>query len=168
MTKIWFERKFTFENLEGTFPGILERITGTPLRLMHLINNVDDDMAMQKPEGKWSAKEHVGHLWDLEQLWLTRVQDFESGKETLAEADLENRKTHDASHNEVDINMLFQKFAQERFVLVELLKKHEHDAEDLISKHPRLQTPMRMIDLAFFIAEHDDHHMAKIRKLIGK
>lgn len=168
MTKIWFERKFAFENMEGTFPGILERITGTPLRLMHLINKADNDIASQKPEGKWSAKEQVGHLWDLESIWLTRVQDFESGKKTLAEADLENRKTHDANHNQYDINLLFQQFAKERFVLLEVLRKHEHDAEELTSIHPRLKTPMRMIDLAYFVAEHDDHHMAIIRKLLDK
>ena len=28
--------------------------------------------------------------------------------------------------------------------------------------HPRLGTPMRLIDLAFFVAEHDDHHLAQI------
>jgi hypothetical protein len=26
---------------------------------------------------------------------------------------------------------------------------------------------MRLIDLAFFVAEHDDHHMAKLRELKG-
>ena len=31
--------------------------------------------------------------------------------------------------------------------------------------HPRLGTPMRLIDLAFFVAEHDDHHLAQITHL---
>jgi hypothetical protein len=26
---------------------------------------------------------------------------------------------------------------------------------------------MRLLDLAFFIAEHDDHHLARITELIG-
>ena len=29
-------------------------------------------------------------------------------------------------------------------------------------KVPRLGTPMRLVDLAFFVAEHDDHHLAQI------
>jgi hypothetical protein len=28
--------------------------------------------------------------------------------------------------------------------------------------HPRLQTPMRLVDHLFFVAEHDDHHLAQI------
>ncbi len=28
--------------------------------------------------------------------------------------------------------------------------------------HPRLQQPMSAVDLAFFVAEHDDHHLARI------
>jgi hypothetical protein len=31
--------------------------------------------------------------------------------------------------------------------------------------HPRLGTPMRLVDLAYFIAEHDDHHLARLREL---
>jgi hypothetical protein len=32
------------------------------------------------------------------------------------------------------------------------------------SLHPRLKTPMRVIDLAYFVAEHDDHHLARVRE----
>ena len=31
--------------------------------------------------------------------------------------------------------------------------------------HPRLGTPMRLIDLALFVAEHDEHHLATITAL---
>jgi hypothetical protein len=31
--------------------------------------------------------------------------------------------------------------------------------------HPRLNQPMRVIDLILFIAEHDDHHLARITEL---
>jgi hypothetical protein len=32
--------------------------------------------------------------------------------------------------------------------------------------HPRLNLPMRVIDLIYFIAEHDDHHLARITDLM--
>ena len=35
------------------------------------------------------------------------------------------------------------------------------------SRHPRLDQPMRVVDLLYFCAEHDDHHLARIRELIG-
>ena len=31
--------------------------------------------------------------------------------------------------------------------------------------HPRLKEQIRVIDLVFFIAEHDDHHLARISEL---
>jgi hypothetical protein len=31
--------------------------------------------------------------------------------------------------------------------------------------HPRLNVRIRVIDLVFFIAEHDDHHLAQISEL---
>jgi hypothetical protein len=43
----------------------------------------------------------------------------------------------------------------------------EYD-EEFIQKtalHPRLQMEIRVLDLAFFIAEHDDHHLARISEL---
>jgi hypothetical protein len=33
--------------------------------------------------------------------------------------------------------------------------------------HPRLKQPMRLVDHLFFVAEHDDHHLAKIWELIS-
>jgi hypothetical protein len=31
--------------------------------------------------------------------------------------------------------------------------------------HPRLKVRIRVLDLVFFIAEHDDHHLARISEL---
>jgi hypothetical protein len=31
--------------------------------------------------------------------------------------------------------------------------------------HPRLKRPMRLVDLCFFVAEHDDHHLATVTRL---
>jgi len=42
---------------------------------------------------------------------------------------------------------------------------HVSDPDELVERsafHPRLKKPMRIIDLAFFVAEHDDYHLAKI------
>lgn len=32
--------------------------------------------------------------------------------------------------------------------------------------HPRLKTQMTLVDLAWFDAEHDDHHLLRIQNLI--
>jgi hypothetical protein len=38
-------------------------------------------------------------------------------------------------------------------------------ARDHLLRHPRPGTPMRLIDLAYFVAEHDDHDLARLREL---
>jgi len=52
---------------------------------------------------------------------------------------------------------------------MELVNRLEKIEPPLISRtmlHPRLQKPMRVVDHLFFVAEHDDHHLAKIWELI--
>ena len=41
-------------------------------------------------------------------------------------------------------------------------------AEDvgISALHPRLQKPMRVIDWVYFVAEHNDHHLATARRAI--
>jgi hypothetical protein len=34
-----------------------------------------------------------------------------------------------------------------------------------VAFHERLQVPMRLVDCAQFYAEHDDHHLIRIRRL---
>ncbi|MFN8372037.1 MAG: hypothetical protein U0694_04075 [Anaerolineae bacterium] len=33
------------------------------------------------------------------------------------------------------------------------------------SKHPRLLQPMTLVDHIYFVAEHDDHHLAQVTRL---
>jgi hypothetical protein len=32
--------------------------------------------------------------------------------------------------------------------------------------HPRLKQPMRLVDHLYFVAEHDDYHLARIWEMI--
>jgi mannitol/fructose-specific phosphotransferase system IIA component (Ntr-type) len=36
------------------------------------------------------------------------------------------------------------------------------------AQHPRINQPMRVIDMVVFTAEHDDHHVACIAELARK
>lgn len=165
----WFERKFSFDDLPlWMFPCIVERLRGTPARIEDRVRSLSADLLTKRAGDSWSIQEHVGHLWDLEDLWLGRVEDFREGRETLRPADLENRKTHEAEHNARPAEELLSGFRSSREALV---RRFESAGGDFVAKsalHPRLQTPMRVLDLAFFVAEHDDHHLARITELIRK
>ncbi len=161
----WFQRKFNFNDLEGTLPSLLERLQDAPLRLEAKISTIPERFYTQRLGELWTIQEQVGHLVDLEPLWENRFKDFLKGKEILTEADLSNTKTHQGGHNEKNMQDLLNEFRDKRLTLCLVLKSFGPKAEQWHSKHPRLGTPMRPIDLAYFVAEHDDHHLAKVSHL---
>lgn len=162
----WFGRKFTFDLPLWMFPNIVERLRGTPARVEELIRDLPNDVLTQGVQGTWSIQENVGHLLDLEPLWFTRTVEFFEHVEVLRPADLTNRKTHEAHHNEQSITAMLAAFREERRKLVEMLDEVDDSFREASALHPRLNQPMRSIDLAFFTAEHDDHHLARITELI--
>jgi hypothetical protein len=60
---------------------------------------------------------------------------------------------------------LLAAFRSARQQLVRLMARADNATIVRAGLHPRLKTPMRMIDLAQFVAEHDDHHLAAITLL---
>jgi len=162
----WFERKFDLNFPIGLFPVILERLSGTLPRVTAMTKNISEEVLSRKPNNEWSVKEEVGHLYDLEELWYGRVEDFLSGKETLRAADLRNTKTNEADHNKKELENLIGQFSSARNKLIDKIKDADEATASLTALHPRLQTPMRLIDHLFFIAEHDDHHLTKVSSLL--
>ena len=159
----WFERKFAAITDNGLMPSILERLAGTPARLRAMVTNGRPRPA----ESGWSAAKELGHLSDIEPLWLARVQDILEGRPDLTVADLTNRATSEADHDSHPLSTLVDRLEPARAALVEALRGATDDALERSAKHPRLGTPMRLVDLAYFVAEHDDHHMARLRELIA-
>jgi uncharacterized damage-inducible protein DinB len=162
----WFERKFDFTFPVEQYPNVCVRLWGAPARLEDLLCKVTPDVLVGEPQMKWSAQEHAGHMLDLEPLWMARVDDFLSDRDTLAIADLSNRKTHEANHNAQELATILAGFRTARLRLVERLKTFQPDVFARTSLHPRLKQPMRLVDHLYFVAEHDDHHLAKISELI--
>lgn len=165
--RLWFERRFPFPVEVSSAPELLARLRGTPARLEDLVRNTEKTELTKKPDGTWSAQENIGHLLDLEPLWFGRLRDFLEGAEVLRPADLQNRKTHEANHNDVPLDSLLREFRAARGKLVDGLRKLDLTDWQRSAQHPRLKEPMTVADHAFFVAEHDDHHLARIGGLLG-
>lgn len=158
----WFDRKFSPIADNGLLPGILERLEGTPVRLRALVAGATPVASHQG----WSAAKELGHLSDLELLWLARVRDILEGRQELTVADLTNLATTQADHDRHPLPVLIDRFEIARRSLVSTLRGVADADLERAARHPRLGTPMRIVDLAFFVAEHDDHHMARLRELL--
>jgi uncharacterized damage-inducible protein DinB len=164
---IWFERKFEFSFPVELYPNLTARLRGTPPRLEEVLRNRPQKTLISKREEKWSTQEHAGHLLDLEPLWLTRVEDYVAANQQLTPTDLQNRKTHEANHNERPLEQILADFRAAREVLLKRLDTLEESLFAQSIPHPRLKTPMRLVDHLYFVAEHDDHHLARIWELIN-
>lgn len=163
----WFDRQFDLEVPEDSFPGIVERVRDTPGRLADLVRPLSSEALVRSLDESWSIQENVGHLLDLEPLWLGRLEDLLAGAERLRPADLQNRKTHEAEHNTTDIDTLLAHFRDIRLATVGLLEQTSGEGLRHTSLHPRLEQAMTVVDLFYFVAEHDDHHLARIGDIIS-
>jgi uncharacterized damage-inducible protein DinB len=162
----WFERKFEFSFPVELHPNLTARLRGTPARLEESLRGRPHEVLSKQIEGKWSAQEHAGHLVDLEPLWLARVNDYVAGSGELTVTDLQNRKTDEANYNARPLEQILSEFRAARKTL--LMRAEELDPSLFAQSipHPRLKTPMRLVDHLYFVAEHDDHHLARIWELV--
>lgn len=158
----WFERTFPMDLPTWMFSSVLERLRGTPARLEERIGTIPSQYLIARPNDHWSIQENIGHLLDLEPLWSGRLEDLLAGAHTLRPTDLANTATDLADHNARAVQDVLRDFRTARRTLVHRLEAlTEHDLGKT-ALHPRLNKPMSIIDKMFFVAEHDDHHLACI------
>jgi hypothetical protein len=164
----WFERKFSFDFPLSMYPNIIERLRGTHARLEDRLTSLPRERLTRRDGDSWSIQEHAGHLLDLGALDLARLDDYAAGSERLRPADLSNRRTHEANHNAETIENILRAFRAERAEFVRRLEELEDALVERTALHPRLNMRMRVVDFAFFVSEHDDHHLARMTELIQK
>ena len=167
MLRPWFERRFSFEHLgEPDFPFLLERLRGAPARAFDKTHALSRERLTRKPAADaWSIQEHVGHLVDLDLLHDARVDDYREGAAVLRAADLQNRRTHEGRYNQRPLAELHAAFSAGRERYLARLEKWGARHALASAVHPRLQQPMRLVDMLYFTAEHDDHHLAQMTEL---
>jgi len=163
---IWFERKFDFSFPVEMYLTLCARLRGTPAQLEEITRPASRELLVRKPHEKWSAQEHAGHLLDLESLWTARLDDYVAGGSELTAADLMNRKTDEANHNARALDQILVEFREARGRLLEKTEMIDPKLFGRAMLHPRLKQPMRLVDHLFFVAEHDDHHLAWVWELL--
>ena len=162
----WITRSFNFDFPAGVFPGVVERLRGTPARINELVRDVPRLKLSRRAGDRWSVNEHIGHLIDLDELDHNRLDEFIAGAETLSPADMTNQRTHEAGYNDVLAATILEYFRERRLDLVRRLEELDDEIISRTAMHPRLRKPLRLVDWTYFVAEHDDHHLAHIRRII--
>jgi len=162
----WTERKFNFDIPIGIFPCIIERLRGTPGRAEELTRNLSREILTKRVNAKWSIQEQVGHLIETEKLHDGRIDDYLANLSVLRAADMSNRATVQADYNGQNIKDVLATLRTSR---IHFIKRLEDVADEILARtaiHPRLNLPMRLVDMTLFVAEHDDHHLGSIAGLV--
>jgi hypothetical protein len=167
MTKwAWIDRTFDFDYPAAKFPELLERLRGTPARLEERLAPIKPEVLTASDGKGWSIQENAGHLLIVESLAIKRVGEILAGEPVLCAADMTNRRTVEADHNAKPIATILAGFRRERGALVDQMEQLNESDWGKSALHPRLQQPMRIVDIATFHGEHDDYHLARISELI--
>lgn len=158
----WFERQFTFGVPIGMLPFYLERLEGTITRLEGKVQGIGEDILSNKLDGKWSVKQNIGHLAEVDEIALKRIDEMISGISPMSPAVFEPR----GDYNAQPVHEVLSYFRINR---LKNISKYDSLAESELTKsslHPRLKVNMTPVDLAYFDAEHDDHHLVRINEIL--
>lgn len=163
----WVDRRFEFSFPVELYPEYLERIRGTPARVADRLAGVSPRILTRRSGKRWSVQEHAGHLADLDEaIFLPRLDEYDRGLPTLRAADMTNRATEAAQHNAQTLDQVVERFRATRAAILRRLEPLGQESFARTARHPRLDMPMRLVDLVYFQAEHDDYHLASITELL--
>jgi hypothetical protein len=118
----WSKRKFRFDQPIGVFPLLLEHLRGTPARAHERVALLSEDMPATRVNHKWSLKQHLGHVVDLQPLNDRCRKEFLNGAEVLSAAEVENRVTETAGHRDVPMASIIRRLTIGREDLVPRLE----------------------------------------------
>jgi hypothetical protein len=159
----WFERQFAFGFPAGMLPFFLERLSGTSPRIEKKVSGISEEILSNKLDGKWSVKENIAHLAEVDSIALKRIDEMRNGISPMTPAVIQPAKDYN-SQSIAEVLAFFQTSRQQN------LRKYSAIAEDDLMKsslHPRLKVSMTAVDLAWFDAEHDDHHLVRISEILN-
>jgi hypothetical protein len=159
----WFERNFTFGLPGGMLPFYLERLQGTIARIENRVAGVSESVLSNKLDGKWSVKQNIGHLAEVDDIGAKRIDELRQGISPLSPAVFEPRQ----DYNNMPVQDIIAYFRANRLRNVRKYKTLVDEDLQKRSLHPRLNLQMSVVDLAWFEAEHDDHHLVRINEILS-
>jgi uncharacterized damage-inducible protein DinB len=167
----WIDHTFTFGQDLGWSQNLIARLSGSIIRIEHYAKSLSDDQCSRRYNDRWSIKDHVGHLIDLESLFIKRLEELDNLSFEFSPADMSNTTTEKAQYRNWSIEKLIGAFKTERDVFIQTFTQLSDEGKVHKAYHKRLDTWLNPTDVLLFSAEHDDHHIAsilEIKEIIGQ
>jgi hypothetical protein len=158
----WFERNLVFGHRVEMLPFFLERLEGTICRIESKVLGGGEKILSEKYDGKWSVKQNIGHLLEVDEISAKRIDEMLNGTPLLSPAVFEPK-----DYNPFPVREVIDMFKKQRQANLARYRSLNESELTKSSTHPRLKVKMTPVDLAWFDAEHDDHHLLKISDIIN-
>jgi hypothetical protein len=159
----WLERRFNFGQTPDMLVFFLERMQGTVVRINAKVDGIPDAVLSEQRDGKWSVKQNIGHLAEVEEISLKRIDEILNGVPTMSSAVFPVKQ----DYNAMPVRDVIAFFERNRLATLQAYNTLAASALKLTAIHPRFKVPMNPVDLALFHAEHDDHHLVRMTEIIN-
>lgn len=145
----------------------LETMAAFPAALRGQVQPLDDATLRYKPEREWSAIENVGHLIDIEGLWIARFRQMLAAENpALAAIDVdETVRQRDYQHK--DLANLLRTHAELRAETIEFIRGLKPLHFERTGIHP-VRGPINLAQAVAILANHDRLHAEQIAKTINE
>lgn len=162
----WTERVLAFGRPAGELPLLLERLLGTPARIRGMAMQVPLEVLNLRRSGSWSVLEHIAHLLVLQDQMERRLVDHLERRTHLCTIDLSGQEARLHRERGRELGDLLEEFRLKRRWFVERIDEMDDGQLAHRALHPCTGELRSVVDMAFYMAEHDDHHLAVMRRLI--
>jgi hypothetical protein len=162
----WSQRKLEFNRSLEELPVLAERLLGTSDRITALLRNVPQERLQLRLQGKWSVLEHIGHLMVMDDRMQVRVEDWLSLSGRLTPIELADQQAQLDGQRHRELGDMVEEFRITRQAFVDNVLNMPPTVHTHYALHPCMHVRMRPTDMFHFLAEHDDHHLATLRRIV--
>ena len=145
----------------------LASLEAFPALLKAQIAPLDDETLRYKPAGEWSAIENVGHLIDVESLWMGRFRQMLAAENPNFPPANVDELVRRANYQHKDAANLLHTFAEQRAETVTFLRILKPMHFDRPGIHP-VRGPVTVGSSIAILAGHDQLHTAQIAKTVAE
>ena len=142
------------------------QIENTPSTLMRLVDAIRPDHYDTKLEDdRFSLKEVVAHMADLEQTWLDRITTAVEYPGKPVENFDEDARAKEHNYASKDIHHELEVFENRRRDTVDYLLRLAEDDWSKTITHPKWG-PMSVLEIVQFICGHDLYHISQVSEYL--
>lgn len=145
----------------------LDTLAAFPAALRQQVQPLADAALRYKPEGEWSAIENVGHLIDIENLWMARFRQMLAAENPALPAIDVDETVRQRDYQHKDPANLLHRFAEQRAETVEFVRGLKPLHLERTGIHP-VRGEITLAQGIAIMANHDRLHSEQIAKTVAQ